>query len=476
MSFRANLNVSLRLGVEATPRQMELQRMRNRTPQQEGELRGLYAHPGDPKAIELVQREYLADQGLANITSSEIECLRVIRAQAYRRNELLDRAAEAEYHPVGQGYPDAHTYTVTLPGQNATSNPVSILQENMLRIQLLKAQIAGRQSGEPREIISRFVDEMPDTISISGIDDLGHAEGSFSPLAQYLMGLLPPTAFNMTGTGQKGSLPVFESVLCLNDQIRTKRFMLAIREAIGRFEESGMDTINMCDAGCGALPIFSIYAALLSEKVSCDSLELNADSAAMAIELVKALGLQDRVRVIQTDAITYKPQGQYDLLVSETMHSGLTQEPIVDIMGNLAKFVRPGGSILPSRITIKAAIVETGSLVSGRFIQWWKGIHPFIEPEWNDVLVYNPGDDLRQISFDLDMQGLKPGSYLAAITNEVSLGSYHLGVFESIITNPQYVRDINGKELDIEVLSPTSRKLHVSYKPGSLLNGVGVLR
>ena len=73
----------------STTRKLELL-AKERTPPEEGELRGLFAHPNDPNARELVRLEYLASQGLAEFFPEQRERLRVIRAEEYKKCSSSD--------------------------------------------------------------------------------------------------------------------------------------------------------------------------------------------------------------------------------------------------------------------------------------------------------------------------------------------------------------------------------------------------
>ena len=210
-----------------------------------------------------------------------------------------------------------------------------VASSNELHFLHTKAKIASLKEhwqGDPKTIIDQLIDDMPDDVTIFTMNTLDRMpKEEPKPLQLYLLSharALPEFA----DSKPDGALSVMESMCCLRDEIRTKKFLLGVREAIADLDASGTDVIRMCDAGTGAIPILAIYAALCSDKVRCDALELNPNAARIAQEVVREFGLQDRIQVRQTDATKFQPEEPLDFLISETMHSGLTAEPIVQIL------------------------------------------------------------------------------------------------------------------------------------------------
>jgi hypothetical protein len=71
------------------PRYVELYQKKKReglTPEEEGEMRGLFAYPDNPEAAELVKREYLASQGVGEMSEADRESLRAIRARKFAQH------------------------------------------------------------------------------------------------------------------------------------------------------------------------------------------------------------------------------------------------------------------------------------------------------------------------------------------------------------------------------------------------------
>jgi len=436
------------------PQQLELQAKKNRTTGEEGELRGLYAHPDNLEAQKLVIIECLNSQGQAEFSAEQKERLRGIRAENWKRKSNIN----INLNPERPDDPD-------------------IARRVELDLVHIKAKIARISEGwlrDPKTILDSFISEVPEltiytmeTISLMPKDEPSKFELYF--LSQILE--LPEF---LDHKKDDGSLRVMEGIRCLRDKIRTKRFLLGIADAVQTLSKD-REEIYMCDAGCGAIPILSVYAALTSPKVKATCIEINPNSAKMARRIIRALNLENRINVIEDNAIKYSPDRTFDLLVSETMHSGLTAEPIVQIMHNLSSHVKPNGITLPSRIVVKAAQISLEDYAAPKgFVKIYGSLHHYVEPEWTDIAQYQPGDNLERISFTLPIpadiaSSKKTIGHFVLLASEVNIGNHHLGVYDSLITMPQVLKEPNS---DPKLFLSGKTLVNVEYKPGDNLERI----
>jgi precorrin-6B methylase 2 len=370
-----------------------------------------------------------------------------------------------------------------------------VASSNELHILYTKATIASLKEhwqGDPKTIIDQMIDDMPDDVTIFTMNTLDRVpKDEPKPLELYLLSharALPEFADSKPGWLTyaeasdrlgNGALSVMESMRCLRDEIRTKKFLLGIREAIADLDASGADVIRMCDAGTGAIPILAIYAALCSDKVRCDALELNPNAARIAREVVRECGLQDRIQVRQTDATKFQPEEPLDFLISETMHSGLTAEPIVQILSNLQPYVKDNGMTLPNRVTVQASLVSLADYTSLNvgFVKIYGDRHHVVtEQEWQEVASYKPGDNLEEIGFTLSTGDKPQGKHMVGITSTVDVGSQHIAPYQSLITMPQYVLDTKSDPQIFTIGHDSRETIYVQYKPGDMLNDVSNVR
>jgi len=172
---------------------------------------------------------------------------------------------------------------------------------------------------------------------------------------------------------------------CLQDPLRTVRFLKGIYEAIQDcFQLFPSQKINVLYAGSG--PGAPLMLPLLSQfdpsQLSVTVIDINETSISSLRSIIEFLGLESYVRdLIKADATSFQFPNNIPLhiLVSETMDKALTKEPQVAITQNLAPQIVEKGLLIPSEIKLF-------------------GEHTFYskEPYFdNDKDVLNPGNTLK---------------------------------------------------------------------------------
>jgi len=360
------------------------------------------------------------------------------------------------------------------PAKDVASVPDNLLTTTFGR-RVKEAKDAASEhpwDSDSKSVIDGMVVAMRDTLTPVHADDLDTGQrGSPVPLEQYLLSRIQRIP-DISRQRPDGGFDAAHSITCIRDEVRTRKFLQGIGEAVVQLDSSETDIIEVCEAGCGALPILSIYAALSSDKVRVTALEFNPDSVRVAREVVSGLGLQDRITVVQADATSYEPQAPLDLLISETMDSGLAHEPIVQILAHLQPHVKPDGITLPDGIQVKAALVPLTAFTNNATVLIADTRYSVVTPDWRDVVRYQPGDDLPVIQFALPVE---KGLYYLAVTTEVSIGSQRLGLFESRISSPHYLRDAQGNNLTFFFEEGNRDKsIVVRYTPGDNLNNKAI--
>lgn len=433
------------------------------SPYEEGELRGLFAHPGSPEGGTLLQREYLSSLNIVEMGVHERERLRQIRAADWSKKQREER--EFEEH--------GHTTRLPSPAQEGVASAIELA---ILNLQSKIDRISGKWNGSTKEFIRRIIESTPDDIAVFEKDSLSEMPPDVpSEIERYFLSLIDLPKFDADIRPQ-GALRIMESIRCLRDGIRTKKFLLGISEALRTIDSSDKSEIRVLDAGTGAIPILAIHAALLSEKVQVVALELNPHSATIAKSIVEALGLQNQITILHVDAISFQSDKQFDLVVSETMHSGLTAEPIVQIFSNIKRYLKNGGIALPSEIRVNAALVSLEDWMYPKgYVKIYGAHHHVVSSAWTEVAQYRPGDQLSEIAFDIPIQNVR-GEYFVFVTTEVDIGSQRLSPYQSLITMPQAVRDLRSDPVIFDLKAGNRPKtIRVKYQPGQLLDGVSQL-
>ena len=269
-----------------------------------------------------------------------------------------------------------------------------------------------------------------------------------------------------------------KSLSCLRDLIRTKKFLQAIKAAVNKLEKEIPGEINVIDAGCGAIPIFGLYAALCSSKVNATLLELNPASCEIAKELIKKAKLENRVKIINADAITYKPSKESHLIISETMDTALINEPLAQIMHNLANYSNPNAIKIPQYVSIGNSLIDD---VDYKFISYLKGFglvycYPLLDIEWKVIERFECGKKPEKIKHSFTSS---KDSYSIAplIFSTVNLfDNIELGLHESFISSPSMLQCSFGLCSYPKFVEAKFKEINfdLEYEPGQILDKIDV--
>jgi len=147
------------------------------------------------------------------------------------------------------------------------------------------------------------------------------------------------------------------AALCIDDLLRTKRFIKGVYTAVQSLLEGGKTSVEILYAGCGpfatlVLPLTTVFR---EDQVRIRALEINPASCLHLEKLIHNLGIEGYFQSIeQVDASCYQipKAGEVDILLSETMQRGLEKEPQVAIMYNLVPQLREDAILIPERINL----------------------------------------------------------------------------------------------------------------------------
>ncbi len=278
------------------------------------------------------------------------------------------------------------------------------------------------------------------------------------------------------------SLNPLAGMCCLADKVRTKYFVQAVMESVDEKLQSGEQDINVLDAGCGPIPILGISAAIIDPRVKVTCLESNPQSHKIAESIVDYLVesgaiKKDQIQVKLCDAKRYKPDKKdyrYDVLVSETMDSGLLCEPIVEIFHHVKGFAKDDASFIPSSIELKLKLRDSCN-------------EPLFLPniignmEYYDLIdvgstsfQYNPAttDEIPICTFEAkNLAQLPKGLYFPVIVTSIKVGDKSLNAENSLICRHCSVGDIRDPNRNIVVNDHQKPgALSLSYIPGSSVN------
>ncbi len=256
-------------------------------------------------------------------------------------------------------------------------------------------------------------------------------------------------------------LSLNKALACMNESTRTMAFINAVLAAVSELDESYPYGYEVVDAGCGPIPLFGLVAALKSEKAIVTCLEYNPESVEVARRIVKNMGLSDRVKIVDVDAVEYRHEKPIDLLVSETMYSGLLNgEEMVQILDNLTSQTSDGAKVIPGLITVNAGISNPS--IGGERISIDRDMVVPFERKYE----YGPGKRKgAPVRFEIPLDGLETGrDYQLALSSDVFVDDKNiLSGHDSSIVSPIRVA---GTRFFIDG-DPVKKVLRVLYMPGS---------
>jgi hypothetical protein len=158
---------------------------------------------------------------------------------------------------------------------------------------------------------------------------------------------------------------------CLEDHRRTVVFVRAVHAALTKLiSVIEAEPVRVLYAGCGPwvtllLPVLGAVPVERIRVVLLDAHESSLDAAALLLE---HFGLGDHViDMVHADASSHRCVRAPHLIVVETMHKALEQEPQFAVTANLAPQLAPGGIFVPERIDVDLQLAGGGrSLDLGR--------------------------------------------------------------------------------------------------------------
>lgn len=260
------------------------------------------------------------------------------------------------------------------------------------------------------------------------------------------------------------------ATLCILDMMRTRKFILGIRDAITeRLKMNPNRPVIVLYAGTG--PYATLLTPLITvfrpSQLQMVLLEINPVSFHYLKKTIEQCGMEEYiVGLVQADAVTYSiPANQQpDIIVSETMTAGLQTEPHVSIVANLLSQCDQNTLLIPE--LIKVDVCLAGSMINypDSFITLKTLLE--LDAEMAVQIKKNPKEVAALSPGILITIPELPGPQYCRLVLDTSIrvfGDHALGLKESGITLPQPIIDVSAIK---KYPAPLLFRYHIESEPG----------
>ena len=260
------------------------------------------------------------------------------------------------------------------------------------------------------------------------------------------------------------------AALCLIDMMRTRKFILGIRDAIEeRLKMNTGKPVIVMYAGTGPFaslltPLITVFSPAQLQMVL---IEINPVNIRFLEKIIRQFGMEDYlIDLVQADAVNYSisENQQPDIVVSETMNNALQKEPQVSIVANLLSQSNRKPFLIPELIKVDVCLL--GNIVENPVTII--SLKTLMELDAaTAVRIKNNPDDIQILSSGIivDIPSLPDPQYkqLVLCTEIKVFGQHTLGYNESGITIPLILMMTDAfKKFPVHLLF----QYHVDSNPG----------
>jgi predicted RNA methylase len=143
---------------------------------------------------------------------------------------------------------------------------------------------------------------------------------------------------------------------CLFDAQRVAYLRTAIQQTV----KPG-DVVVDAGSGTGLLGLLAAKAG--AARVYC--LELNPEFISVIEQHASRNGVSDQIIAINANAATCDLPEDVDVVISEVISAGFFYEPQLQILKNLHRFLKPGGAIVPGRMSNYVELIDAQTELYG---------------------------------------------------------------------------------------------------------------
>ena len=315
---------------------------------------------------------------------------------------------------------------------------------------------------------------MPHQKALAAITDLLLDDATGAPLLtttleDYRELLLAASGLEMGGDGAMDGIDTGAGVaigatwaaLCLDDALRTKRFVSGLHQAVADLLAERPGPIHVFYAGTGpwATLFLPLTTRFTPDQLRLTALEINPVSVRSVQTTFYALGLEDYLEdVIEDDAALHELTltRPVDILLSETMQHTLVSEMQVPIVVNLLQQLPDTTVLIPSVIRVHLGVMA--DYARTRIDRDLGVVFAF-----DTALVRSLAPAPAPLEFTTRRQPVPPPPAddeigpLALLTTIHVYGDYELTHYESVLTYPQLIADYPSADNPLAAIDFTYR-------------------
>jgi len=241
--------------------------------------------------------------------------------------------------------------------------------------------------------------------------------------------------------------PVF-SAMCIDDVLRTKRFIMAMDMAISEHRKINSEkpvTILYAGTGPFAALVWPLLAKYTPKEVQLILLEAHTVCIDSVKRLLKAYDAYDYVKeMYHCDASNFqfeKKRMDVDIVLIECLHQALAREPQVAITFNLIPQLKNDVVLIPEQVRLDLSFIDMNEKKESCYFGAQESIETVFEVSKESVQKYFEKSTKSEISFEsrivmLDEEKKSMNDLVAISTEVIILDPFVLTTEESGLTIP----------------------------------------
>ncbi|WP_028888529.1 SAM-dependent methyltransferase [Tenacibaculum ovolyticum] len=270
------------------------------------------------------------------------------------------------------------------------------------------------------------------------------------------------------------ALGTFWAALCLDDLIRTRKFIRGINKAI-KDKINSKKPLHILYAGTGPfatliLPLIFRYS---KQDIKYTLLEINPFSFQLLKNVISKLKLDAYdITLVNNDATKYKidSKNKPDIIISETMQTALAKEQQVPIFLNLMSQVKENSIFIPEKITLSIGLTKKGTSINELQAKHYYKENKVFEVSKESMFSTNQTERVitEKITFEkkqtvIKKEKLAKCNQLVIITEIQVYKDEEIHINESGLTTPVFIQDISDN-LSGSIIIDTQYKISSNPK------------